>query len=91
MPEVATRLKPEVSTTLPWKVVVHNDPINLMTYVSRTFQKVFGFSREKARRHTLEVHQSGRSIVWTGEREKAEHYVHLLHQHLLLTTLEASD
>ena len=73
---------------LPWQVVVHNDPINLMTYVTMVFQKVFGFSREKAEKHMLEVHQKGRSIVWSGVRERAELYVQQLHGYLLLATLE---
>ncbi len=75
---------------VPWNVVVHNDPINLMTYVTRVFQKVFGYSRERAERHMLEVHQLGRSIVWTGLREPAEAYVQQLHGYLLLATLEKS-
>ena len=73
---------------LPWQVVVHNDPINLMSYVTMVFQKVFGFSREKAEKHMLEVHQKGRSIVWSGVRERAELYVQQLHGYLLLATLE---
>jgi ATP-dependent Clp protease adaptor protein ClpS len=72
----------------PWNVVVHNDPVNLMSYVALIFRRVFGFSREKAEEHMLEVHQKGRSIVWTGAREKAELYVQQLHGHLLLATLE---
>jgi ATP-dependent Clp protease adaptor protein ClpS len=75
---------------LPWNVVVHNDPVNLMSYVTRVFQKVFGYAREKAERHMLEVHQQGRSIVWTGLREPAEVYVQQLHGYLLLATLERS-
>jgi len=73
---------------LPWQVIVHNDPVNLMTYVTMVFQKVFGFTREKAEQHMLEVHQQGRSIVWTGVRERAELYVQQLHGYLLLATLE---
>ena len=76
---------------VPWNVVVHNDPINLMSYVTMVFQKVFGFSREKAERHMLEVHQKGRSIVWSGMREPAEVYVQQLHGYLLLATLEKSQ
>lgn len=76
---------------LPWQVVVHNDPINLMTYVTMVFQRVFGFSREKAEKHMLEVHQQGRSIVWSGLRERAELYVQQLHGYLLLATLERSN
>jgi ATP-dependent Clp protease adaptor protein ClpS len=73
---------------VPWNVVVHNDPVNLMSYVTRVFQKVFGYSKEKARGHMLEVHRQGRSIVWTGSRERAEFYVEQLHGHLLLATME---
>lgn len=72
----------------PWNVVVHNDPVNLMSYVTLVFRRVFGFSKEKAEKHMMEVHQRGRSIVWTGAREKAELYVQQLHSHLLLATLE---
>lgn len=75
---------------VPWNVVAHNDPVNLMSYVTRVFQKVFGYAREKAERHMLEVHQQGRSIVWTGLREPAEVYVQQLHASLLLATLERS-
>ncbi len=73
---------------LPWQVVVHNDPVNLMSYVTMVFQKVFGFTREKAEKHMLEVHREGRSIVWSGMRERAELYVQQLHGYLLLATLE---
>ena len=73
---------------LPWQVVVHNDPVNLMSYVTMVFQRVFGYPREKAERHMLEVHHRGRSILWSGMRERAELYVQQLHGHLLLATLE---
>ncbi|HEX8311867.1 MAG TPA: ATP-dependent Clp protease adapter ClpS [Chthoniobacteraceae bacterium] len=78
------------STDVPWNVVVHNDPVNLMSYVTRVLQKIFGYSRERAERHMLEVHQKGRSIVWSGLREPAELYVQQLHSHLLLATVEKS-
>lgn len=83
--------KTEESLDVPWNVIVHNDPVNLMTYVTMIFQKVFGFSRERAERHMLEVHRKGRSIVWSGHREAGEHYVQLLHGHLLLATLERAN
>ena len=73
---------------LPWQVVVHNDPVNLMSYVTMVFQKVFGFTREKAQKHMMEVHEQGRSILWNGARERAELYVQQLHGYLLLATIE---
>ena len=87
--EQETRTAEELD--LPWQVVVHNDPINLMSYVTMVFQKVFGLTREKAERHMLEVHQQGRSILWSGMRERAELYVQQLHGYLLLATLERTS
>ena len=87
---VEQETKTAESTDVPWNVVVHNDPVNLMSYVTRVLQKIFGYSRERAERHMLEVHQKGRSIVWSGLREPAELYVQQLHSHLLLATVEKS-
>jgi ATP-dependent Clp protease adaptor protein ClpS len=84
--EEETRSKEDLD--LPWHVVVHNDPVNLMSYVTMVFQRVFGYPREKAERHMLEVHHEGRSVLWTGMRERAELYVQQLHGYLLLATLE---
>lgn len=74
-----------------WHVVVLNDPVNLMSYVVLVFRKVFGFDEPRARRHMLEVHEQGRSIVWTGVREKAEAYVFTLHQWHLTAVLESDE
>jgi ATP-dependent Clp protease adaptor protein ClpS len=83
-----TETRGEEELDIPWQVVVHNDPVNLMTYVTMVFQRVFGYPREKAEKHMLEVHQKGRSILWSGMRERAELYVQQLHGYLLLATLE---
>jgi len=85
-PEIETKDKSDLDPG--WHVVVHNDPVNLMNYVTLIFQRVFGFNRSRAEKHMMEVHKKGRSIVWTGNREKAELYLQQLHSHLLLATLE---
>jgi ATP-dependent Clp protease adaptor protein ClpS len=90
-PTIEEETKGEESLDLPWQVIVHNDPVNLMTYVTMVFQRVFGYPREKAERHMLEVHQKGCSILWSGVRERAELYVQQLHGYLLLATLEKVD
>ena len=74
--------------SLPWLVVVHNDPVNLMSYVTMVFRRVFGWTKERAERHMMEVHTKGRSIVWCGAREQGELFVQQLRSHLLLATLE---
>jgi ATP-dependent Clp protease adaptor protein ClpS len=91
MAETLQEQKTEVRLDVPWNVVVHNDPVNLMSYVTLVFQKVFGFSRAKAQHHMLEVHYQGKSIVWSGLRERAEFYVQQLHGYLLLATIEQSE
>lgn len=73
---------------LPWQVVVMNDPVNLMNYVILVFEKVFGYEREKATRHMREVHELGRSVLWTGSLEKAEAYVYTLQGWQLTAVLE---
>jgi ATP-dependent Clp protease adaptor protein ClpS len=87
-PTIETSTESEEALDIPWQVVVHNDPVNLMTYVTMVFQRVFGYPREKAERHMLEVHHQGRSVLWSGVRERAELYVQQLHGYLLLATLE---
>jgi ATP-dependent Clp protease adaptor protein ClpS len=77
-----------VGTDRPWLVIVWNDPVNLMSYVVYVFQKLFGYSRKKATRLMLQVHQEGKAVVSDGTREKAEADVARLHAHGLWATME---
>ncbi len=72
----------------PWQVIVWDDPVNLMQYVTWVFRKLFGFSKAKATFLMLQVHNEGRAIVSTGPREKAELDVFRLHEHGLWATME---
>ena len=73
----------------PWNVVVHDDPVNLMGYVTLVFRRVFGYPHAQAEQLMLTVHQHGRAVVWSGDREHAELYVQQLHGHQLRASLEA--
>jgi ATP-dependent Clp protease adaptor protein ClpS len=72
----------------PWIVLVWNDPVNLMSYVTYVFQKLFGYSKEKATELMLDVHEKGRAVVATCGREEAEMHVFRLHEHSLWATME---
>jgi ATP-dependent Clp protease adaptor protein ClpS len=72
----------------PWVVIVWNDPINLMSYVTWVFQKLFGYPREKATKLMLQVHHEGRAVVSNGTREQAELDVFRLHEHGLWATMQ---
>jgi ATP-dependent Clp protease adaptor protein ClpS len=69
-------------------VIVWNDPVNLMQYVTHVFQRIFGWDRQTAERHMLEVHTQGRSTVARDSMEKAELYVHQLQSFSLHATME---
>jgi ATP-dependent Clp protease adaptor protein ClpS len=71
-----------------WIVIVWNDPINLMSYVTYVFQKLFGYPKEKATKLMLDVHQKGKAVVSSGTREKAEFDVSRLHAHGLWATMQ---
>lgn len=75
----------------PWIVLVWNDPINLMSYVSFVFQKLFGYSKEKADALMLDVHEKGRAVVSSGTRERAELDVFRLHEHGLWATMQQDN
>lgn len=75
-------------TDTPWVVIVWNDPINLMSYVTFVLQKLFGYSLEKATALMLEVHNDGRSVVSSGSKEKSELDVFRLHEHGLWATMQ---
>lgn len=77
-----------VEVDRPWIVIVWNDPINLMSYVTFVFQKLFGYSLEKATKLMLQVHHEGRAVVSSGTRESCEFDVYRLHQHGLWATME---
>lgn len=78
----------QVDVARPWNLVVWNDPVNLMAYVTFVFRKLFGFTKEEATRLMLQVHNEGRAIVATGPRERMEMDCFRLHRHGLWATME---
>jgi ATP-dependent Clp protease adaptor protein ClpS len=87
-PVETTSEKIEEAFEKSWNVIVWNDPVNQMTYVVFVFMKVLAFTKEKATKHMLEVHQQGKSVVATDTREKAELYYQQLQYHGLTVTIE---
>jgi ATP-dependent Clp protease adaptor protein ClpS len=87
-PDLDSQVDEVPEQDVPWIVLVWNDPINLMSYVSFVFQKLFGYSKEKADLLMLDVHEKGRAVVSTGPRERAELDVFHLHEHGLWATMQ---
>ncbi len=74
--------------TSPWQVLIFDDPVNLMSFVTLVIRRIFGYSEQKGTELMLQVHHKGRAIVWTGDREKAELFVQQLQSHQLLASME---
>ncbi len=89
-PDIAKEKKTRSHSELEpgFLVVCWNDPVNLMDYVTHVFQIVFGWHRQKAEYHMLQVHTQGKSVLVRDSLERAEHYVHLLQKYTLHATLE---
>jgi ATP-dependent Clp protease adaptor protein ClpS len=85
--ELADELDEAVAADRPWVTIVWDDPVNLMSYVTFVFQDIFGYSREKAQRLMLNVHQLGKAVVSNGSREEMERDVAQLHAAGLWATL----
>lgn len=85
-------LEPQVheSTELdaPWVAIVWNDPINLMSYVTFVLQSLFGYSKEKATKLMMQIHNEGKATVSSGSRPEVERDVFRLHEHGLWATMQ---
>jgi len=87
LPESAEQPFAVPEPDVPWVTLVHNDPVNLMSYVAYVFQSYFGFSEAKANQLMLDVHNKGRAVVSSGTREEMERDVQAMHGYGLWATL----
>jgi ATP-dependent Clp protease adaptor protein ClpS len=72
----------------PSVLIVFDDPVNLIAFVAATFKKVFDWDTETAMRRTMEVHNNGRSAVYSGERHEVERYAGQLRSAGLWVSIE---
>jgi ATP-dependent Clp protease adaptor protein ClpS len=82
------QLDSETLPNTPWVCIVWNDPVNLMNYVTYVFMTYFKYSKEKAEKLMLQVHNEGKSVVNSGSREEMERDVNAMHSYGLWATLQ---
>lgn len=75
-------------TDRAWVTIVWDDPVNLMSYVTYVFQKLFGYSEPHATKLMLQVHNEGKAVVSAGSRESMEVDVSKLHAAGLWATMQ---
>ena len=86
-----TGLRERLVLGTPWTLLVWDDPVNLMTYVTWVFTSYFGFAKPKAERLMLQVHTEGKAAVASGTREEMERHVEAMHGYGLQATLQRMD
>jgi ATP-dependent Clp protease adaptor protein ClpS len=86
--DVASTRQEDEATDTPWVTIVWDDPVNLMTYVTYVFQKLFGYSEPKATKLMMQVHNEGKAVVSAGSRESMEVDVSKLHAAGLWATMQ---
>lgn len=89
--ELGTDVREAVGLLSPWVTIVWNDPVNLMSYVSYVFRSYFGFTPTEAERLMLQVHNDGKAVVATGNREEMERHVEAMHGFGLWATLARAE
>ena len=91
VPDIGNETRSADDLAPTYNVICWNDPVNLMTYVTHVFMKIFGWEKTKAEKHMLEVHENGRSLLVREGAEKAEFYVHELQKYQLHATMERAQ
>lgn len=86
-PDVQEAVDLQAAPAQPWELVVWDDPVNLMSYVSRVFRTYFGYPRERAERLMLAVHHDGHAVVASGPRETMEVHAQAMHDYGLWATV----
>ena len=56
----------------PWKVLLHNDDVNDMLYVTQTITDLTTLGRREAVERMLEAHNRGLALLLVTHREHAE-------------------
>jgi ATP-dependent Clp protease adaptor protein ClpS len=90
-PDIGNETRSDGRFAPTFYVVCWNDPVNLMVYVTHVFMKIFGWDRQKAEKHMMEVHEKGKSALVRESAEKAEFYVHQLQGYKLQATMELAE
>jgi ATP-dependent Clp protease adaptor protein ClpS len=95
MSQADFEISPESGTSqavaVPWEVILWNDPVSLISLVVRVLKKVFHYDQAKAERLTMQVHNEGKSVVWTGDKEQAAAYCVALHGYALNATIQQAQ
>ena len=65
---------PRLDRLPPFKVLLHNDPVNDMSHVVRSIVELTPLKKEEAVEKMIEAHNTGVSLLLVTHQERAELY-----------------
>jgi len=71
-----------------YKVLLHNDEVNIMEHVVKALMKVFRFEQQECEQIMIEAHRNGLSLCIVEPLEQAEFHQDKLRSYSLVTTIE---
>jgi len=75
----------------PWKVLLHNDDKNDVSFVVLTIVELTPLNEQDARQRTVEAHKTGVSLLLTTHKERAELYKDQFESKGLTVTIEPAE
>lgn len=79
---------PKPASLPPYKVLLHNDPVNEMGYVVRTIRELVGLTDPHAHLVMLTAHTRGVALLTVTHKERAELFVEQFKSKNLTVTIE---
>lgn len=80
--------KPPLDQLPPFRVLLHNDPINTMDFVVDSIIELTPLDKTRAVQATLEAHSTGTSLLLVTHKERAELYQDQFRSKRLTVTIE---
>lgn len=78
-----------ITDSLPrWKVILHNDNVNVAEFVVAKVQEITRMSEHNALEKVLEAHERGKVLLLVTHKEKAELIVERFEGHKITVTME---
>jgi ATP-dependent Clp protease adaptor protein ClpS len=74
-----TQSQPQTRTTPQYKVILLDDPITPIDFVTGLLIRIFHKPSNEAHSLTLQVHESGSALITVTNLERAELYVEQIH------------
>lgn len=90
-PQVKPKPDTEQQHEPPYRVLLHNDEVNVFENVVRWLHQLMPLTVDEALQRTTEAHTHGKAVLLSTHKERAELYVEQLTSVGLTATMESDE